>query len=90
MYGLFPNLPEFVERHIMEFRGQILLNVTTGQYIEEYKRADLKGLLCRKTLRDARLVGGLGESHWQRTDKIVTIPMKWEDYVRRQYSKIYF
>jgi hypothetical protein len=74
----------------MEFRGQVLLNVTTGQYIEDYRLADLKGLLCKKTLQDAKLVGGLGESHWKRTDKIVTIPMKWDDYVRRQYSRIYF
>jgi hypothetical protein len=74
----------------MDCQGQLLLNVTTGEYIEEFTVSDLKGLLRKKTKEDARLLGGIGESHWSRTDKIVTIDALWKDYVRAQYSRIYF
>ena len=87
---LFPQLPAVLEERILSFRAeQVLLNMTTGEYIHNFKTHQLKALLKKISKTEALCKEDVGESHWKRTDKIILVPIHLEDYVKATYSNVY-
>lgn len=85
----FPILPRELATHIMRFLGEdVMLNVTTGEYIERYTTEQLKGLLRKKTPQTTEFRQDIGESHWKRTDKIIIVPLHLELWAREFYTKL--
>ena len=91
MNSLFTNLPIDLMNNVFEFRAeQIILNLTTGEFIDNFTKPQLKTLLDKVTKKtDHWNAADLGESHWKRTDRIVLVPIHIEDYVKYRYSKVY-
>jgi len=90
MNPIFSRLPESLVNKILEYRAeQVMINVTTGEYIENFTTFQLRSLLRKNTKKTAEITGDIGESHWKRTDKIVISPLHIEPYVRFYYTKIY-
>ena len=69
--------------------NKMYFNITTGEYIENFKISQLKRILKKNTKSECLLKEDIGESHWRRTDRIVVVPPHCEDYVRKQYSQLY-
>lgn len=82
-------MPTDLITYIMRFLGdEVMLNVTTGEYIEKYTTQQLKFLLRRKTDVTALFRQDIGESHWKRSDKIIIVPLHLELFVRQFYTKL--
>jgi hypothetical protein len=67
---------------------QAYVNLTTGEYIENFTISQLKSLLKKKTKETADFGADIGESHWKRSDKIVISPLHCETFVRNFYTKL--
>ena len=67
---------------------EIYVNLTTGEYIEQFTTSQLKSLLKKKTRQTAEYAADVGESHWRRSDKIVISPRHCQEYVRNSYTKL--
>jgi|688.fasta_scaffold754299_1 hypothetical protein len=90
MNPIFKHLPSELVDRVMTFRSeQICLNLTTGEYLHNFKTRHLKALLKKTTKRDAICVEDIGESHWKRNDKIIIVPLHLEHYVKNTYCKLY-
>jgi hypothetical protein len=84
-----PILPTDLITYIMRFLGEeVMLNVTTGEYIQKYTIDQLKSLLRKKTKETADFRQDIGESHWKRTDKIIIVPLHLELWARDFYTKL--
>ena len=69
----------------------LIVNVTAKEYFVDGTESAvfLKDLLSKNTSTTALLVSDVGESRWNRTDKIVMIQdMTTVMYVRSQYSQL--
>lgn len=89
MNPIFGRLPECLVNRVLEYRPeQVVINVTTGEYIEHFTTSQLKSLLRKKTKKTAEFTADIGESHWKRTDKIVIAPLHLESYVNFYYTKL--
>jgi len=87
---LFTKLPAVLEDKILSFRAeQIMLNMTTGEYIQHFKTQDLKSLLKKISKSEALCKEDVGESHWKRTDKIIIVPIHLEHYVKTTYTNVF-
>jgi hypothetical protein len=83
---LFPQLPAVLEDRILSFRiEQILLNLTTGEYLHNFSTSELKGLLKKLSKHECICKEDIGESRWKRTDKIIIVPIHLEPYVKATY-----
>jgi hypothetical protein len=91
MNPVFSTLPMELINGIMEMRiERVILNLTTGEYIDNFTKAQLKSLLVKVTKNTENWTrADIGESHWKRTDRIVLVPIHIEDYVKSRYSKVY-
>jgi hypothetical protein len=87
---LFPQLPAVLEQKILSFRAeQVVLNMTTGEYIHNFKAHQLKALLKKLSKTEALCKEDVGESHWKRTDKIIIVPIHLEDYVKATKIRVF-
>ena len=89
MNAIFTKLPESLVLDVLSFRAdQVVLNLTTQEYIENFSTDQLRELLRKKTKTTADFGADIGESHWKRTDKIVITPLHLESYVRSSFTKL--
>jgi hypothetical protein len=89
MSALFPNLPLELENKVMSFRiDQMVLNITTGEYIHNFKNPQLKPLFKKLSKHDALCKEDVGESRWKKADKIIIVPIHLEKYVKETYQNI--
>lgn len=68
---------------------QLYVNITTGEYIENFTNSQLKSILKKQTKETTKFKADIGESHWKRSDKIVIPPIHCKEYVRKVYTKLY-
>lgn len=96
---LFHRLPVELEAIVLSFRtDQLMLNKTTGEYIE-YTTHTLKKLLKRTSQKQVIVSRKAGETPtfrvvfiglrpWQRTDQMVVVPFHLESHVKSCYPRI--
>lgn len=87
---VLPILPTEIITKVMRYIGEeVMLNITTGEYIENYTTSQLKTVLKKKTKNTSEFHQDVGESHWKRTDKIIIVPLHLEMFVRNFYQKLH-